>query len=359
MSVDGFTEQESEDFGFGNIPDEGENTDGGSEAVSDNEGDNDAGGDESDLGNEQQPTDEGEKPPKEELGEDGKPKKVPEQPDFAKASENALFNDKGVLDTGKITDYFVSKGKSFLKFDSHPEEAKPVKSDEKIVDPEKEYVDSVNTVINSWNDVVNDLITNRKMTHEQAVAAIGQHFASLAQQRDAKVEISKTRQKYAADFEAELQTVRDQKITTRIESNTTELAAQCEGLVPNVDGRTALNNFVLGKDFGAPWVDYLFKRDNPGVDKLPEAERSAKVASWFRGFQANRREFALVAEVGKLRWLVGQLPGITEHAKKVGAGLAKGSRETRGGKPSSMVPSRSGKQSTMEQFLGAPLDSVI
>lgn len=276
--------------------------------------------------------------------------------DFSVASDQAFFADGGDLDTAKVEEYITSGNKSFLQFESNPD---PIKKEEPVEreDPEKKYTEDVLTVVKGYGNIVNDLIQNKGYTHEQAVSAIGEHFAHLSNQLESKKELAAERKAMREEYQEEMREARENKLNSRIDRNLAELGAQCNDMIPGVDGVTALSKFVLDKEFGGPLTDYLFTRDNPNQADMSAEDRKALTEQWFKGFQANRREMALVAEFGKMRWLQQRLPAIIQYAQKVGASKVGNAAETASGGVSEM-PDSAGQpqQSALMEWLGA--DSV-
>jgi hypothetical protein len=274
---------------------------------------------------------------------------------FVEASKKAFLSADGQgVDTQKVSDYFLNKGKSFQQFaETAPDltEKAGVKKEEAVLTPEQEYTKSVSEIFNTLPDILKEEAA-AGFTPEQTLQRLINTVTGLTSTRDQRTELSKERERLANEFKGEVAEIREAKITSQINRNITELGSHLEGLIPGVKGGDVLNKFVLAPEYGGKMLDAMFRRDNPDFASVPEADRKAKTQEWFKNFQTNRQDLAMVAEHGRAMWMLEQLPGIISHAQTVGAAKAANTREAGAGKPSGLnAPSR-GADSALSGFLG-------
>jgi len=281
----------------------------------------------------------------------------PEEFDFSKASESAFLGKDGSIDSQRVSDLFLSDSRSFLSVKADPIQI-PEQEETKRQDPLDEYNKGVEAVVSGWQGIVSDLITNQGMTHEQAITAIGAHLNNLKSQYDYNTKMADELARVRDKFESEFESIAQQKLDARISQNYAELGATCNDMIPGMSGVEALDRFVLDKQYGGPWVEHAFNKDNPNFASKPEAEKAEIREKWFRSFQADKRQMALVAEAGKGRWLTQNLPKILVQAQRVGAGKVTNRSEAVSGGVSQLGGSgqQSGWSPVMSEFLG--IDSV-
>jgi hypothetical protein len=273
---------------------------------------------------------------------------------FAEGSQKAFFDDSGELNTQKVQDFFLSKGKSILKFEA-PAVAESPKQDT-VLDPEQEYRDNVQKLFVGFRHGVDQLKAQGR-TESDILNIIAQQLDTYEQAKNSKLEFANARKEHEKLFEAELSEIRENKLTAKISQNYAELSEGFKGLIPGMEGSQVLDSFVLRPEYGGKLTDYLFRKENTNVDKMPEAERKQVIEKWFKNFQADKQAMSFVAEFGRAQWAISQLPNILEHAQKVGASKAANVREARIGAPSNItVPQKSAGNSAVEKFFG--YDSV-
>ena len=276
---------------------------------------------------------------------------------FAEASPKAFFSESGDLNTAKINDYYLTNGKSFMKYVENapaPEAVAPVDTKP---DPEKEYREKVAQVTDNIEAILVDQI-NKGFTPEQTLQNIAEHFKGLKneyQQRlDVKTAIEAEAKRFAPEFEKSKQSER----LAAINRNVAELSSGLNDLIPGMNGMQVLNQLMLVPKYGGAEIDRLFLRDNPGALKLAPEEKDKVAKEWFAKFQANKSEMAHVAEFGRLRYLVDNFKPILEHAQQVGAQKVINKGEAEIGKPSNLVKFQkpNGQPSEVDKFFG--VDSV-
>jgi hypothetical protein len=274
---------------------------------------------------------------------------------FAEGSQKAFFDDSGELNSQKVQDFFLSKGKSILKFEAPVTSAEAPKHDT-VLDPEQEYRDNVQKLFVGFRHGVDQLKAQGR-TEADILNIIAQQLDTYEQSKNSKIEFANARKEHEKLFEAELSEIRENKLTAKISQNYAELSDGFKGLIPGMEGSQVLDSFVLRPEYGGKLTDYLFRKENPNVDKMPEAERKPVIEKWFKNFQADKQAMSFVAEFGRAQWAIAQLPNILEHAQKVGASKATNVREARIGAPSNITaPQKSVGNSAVAQFLG--YDSV-
>lgn len=277
---------------------------------------------------------------------------------FADASKKTFIGDDGQLNTQKVNDYFLTGKNSLL---SQPIVSETVteapKSEVTEVDPVQDYQKAVSEIYNNMPQLLDEL-QKKGMSIEQGYQAIKEHVSNLAVQRDMKASAIAEVKKYSAEFAKELAESRENKITAQIHRNVTELARPLDGLVPGVPGEQVLNQFILSPKYGGQYLDKLFRDQNPGYKNLKPEELKETSSKWFRKFQSDPEAMAMVAEFGRARWLVEQLPAIMQHGQQIGAQKAANAHETRMGGPTNMQGQQmsSGYSQRTNQFLG--IDSV-
>jgi hypothetical protein len=273
---------------------------------------------------------------------------------FADGSPKAFFTKTGDLDSVKINDYFLTNGKSFMKYavptDEQPA-AVPVKSEEKP-DPIQEYRAKVDELIDKFELVLEDQKT-KGFTEAQALLNINEYLISLKTRRDNRLEVKKSIEEAAKEFSPDLEDARNNRINSQIYKNTTELSQGLDDLIPGMKAMDVFNQFVLNLKYGGAKLDWMFKRENPGVMKLSPEERDKVGKEWFRKFQTDKEALAHVAEFGRLRWQVENFKPILEHAQQVGAQKVQNKSEAAIGGPSNIVPfQKLSKPSIVDQFFG-------
>jgi len=281
---------------------------------------------------------------------------------FDEASQKAFLSDSGELDTAKINDFYLTNGKSILKYAVNapaPVGSAPDFTDKvATIDPEKEYSEKVADVAANFGAILEDQ-AKRGFTGDQALANIRQYLADLTRDRDARLEMKKTIAEEAKRFAPDFEEARQARITAAIDRNTAELSSGLNGLIPGLDGRQVLNQFILNKKYGGEYVNHLFAKAHPEAAKLPEAQRVTVAEKWFDEFQQNRAEMAYVAEFGRLRWMAENMKPILEHAQRVGAAKVQNGREALGIAPSGITtPRKASGISPTEQFLYGGADTV-
>ena len=276
--------------------------------------------------------------------------------DFHELSSKALFTEEGEINSEKVSDFFLNDSKSFLSFKAEPEIVPPAK-EFKQVDHVAQYKEKIDSIVDGWDGVVTHLVNDQGLTHEQALNTVGAHLSSLKAQLAQQQQIDEERKQLNSEYRDELQSIREEKIDSIINRNIAELGSTCNDMIPGVDGSTALNHFVLDPKYGGPMVEQMFASANPNFAKLPPEEQESTRGKWFRSFQSNKRSLALVADYGKSRWLVSQLPSIIEKAQRVGAGKLTAQKEAVSGGVSNLGNSQSATLNPeLSEFLG--FDSV-
>lgn len=276
---------------------------------------------------------------------------------FAESSPKAFFTPTGELDSAKINDYYLTNGKSFMKFaDTGTQEAEPTKSPTETTDPMKEYNDQLNYMA----EHLGEEIANRKQagaTDEQIVSELVSYYSNARGELKKRQDIRKAIEESTKNLAPELEAARRDRIKASVDRNIAELSAGVEGLVPGLTGYQILNQFLLDPKYGGAEVDRMFMRDNPGANAMKPEDRNAAAKKWFGEFQQDRKAMAHVAEFGRLRWMVENFKPILEHAQKVGAQKVANQGEAGVGSPSKITnqPSQ-GQKNALDAWFG--VDSV-
>lgn len=298
--------------------------------------------------------------PKEEPAKEAKettedPKEGPAS--FETASKNVLFNDAGELDTVALQDKFISPGKSFLNHVAY-EPPKPEVEKPKVETPEEKYNSNVNSVLGD----LPSLIAQDKeagYTAEQTLVRLQNTLDGFGSERDATKRVHDELAAAGDEYKSELEQVKTERRNSKIAKNTAELSSDLEGFIPGVSGLDTLNHFMLDKNLGGPIVNHLFMRDNPNHKSLNQEEKQAAVDNWYEDFQANKNDMAIVAHVGKLEFIVSQMPAFGKYAQKIGASKQKAVGSTAHTSPSDIQSKQSNGNEIDEglgEFLG--FDSV-
>jgi len=277
------------------------------------------------------------------------------EPTFAEASKNTFLNNDGELDTEKVSGYFLDKNNSVDFSTIQEEPLSGIKESETLETPEEKYHKDVSGIVDSLPDILKQ---EQEAGHkpEETLQRLINTFNGFNSEREARNGLLSERDQMKKEFSAELGQVREDKINTRIRANTSELGAHYDNLIPGKKGTEVLNSFMLEKKFGGKMLDTLFRKDNPGFEKLSENEQKSMTEKWFKGFQANKKEMAMVAEFGRSMWILEQLPGILQHSQQIGATKKANERESQIGKPSEVNRNNRSGSSGLDEFLG--YDSV-
>jgi hypothetical protein len=276
---------------------------------------------------------------------------------FAEASPKAFFSESGDLNTAKINDYYLTNGKSFMKYVENAPVVEPVQAEAAKPDPEKEYREEISAVTDNIEAIMVDQL-NKGFTEAQTLQNLVDHIKGIKgkfQQRiDVKTAIEAETKRFAPQFEQ----AKKAEQLSMISRNVAELSSGLNDLIPGMNGMQVLNQFTLNPKYGGAEIDRLFLRDNPGALKLAPEEKDKVTKEWFMKFQANKSEMAHVAEFGRLRYLVDNFKPILEHAQQVGAAKVINKGEAEIGKPSNLVKFQKpqGQQSEVDKFFG--VDSV-
>lgn len=283
---------------------------------------------------------------------------------FAEASGKAFFSDTGELNTQKINDFYLTNGKSFLKYAEQSaavatEAQPPLQDKAAAIDPEKEYTTKVAWVAENFGVILEDQ-KKRGFDDATALVNIQQYLTGLISEKATRAELKKTIEEEAKRFAPEFEAARQARIESAINRNVTELSEPLKDLIPGIDGRQALNQLLLTPQYGGATLDWMFRKENPGCEKLPEKERNETARTWFNKFQQDKQAMAFVAEFGRLRWMAENFKPILEHAQKVGAAKVANAAEAGQGAPSGIVqPQKHAPgNSQMEQFFNNGMDSV-
>jgi hypothetical protein len=258
---------------------------------------------------------------------------------FAENSPKAFFNAEGGLDDGKIKDYFLTNGKSFMKYVdnpafTNPNVAKPTAIVEKP-DPVKEYNEKLDYFTKNYQTLVSERMT-QGATHEQIVQETNDYYALLKGELDQKQAMRAQIDEQLKNLSPELEQSRESNITSAINRNIVELSSGLNGLINGLSGEQVLNQFVLNNQYGGKEISRLFNKDNPGADKLTPEEHSKLTAKWFRGFQSDIGEMARVAEYGRLKWQVENMKEVFAYSQQIGAQKVKSQMEAGMGAVSSI-----------------------
>ncbi len=283
---------------------------------------------------------------------------------FAEASPKAFFTQTGDLDSAKINDFFLTNGKSFMKFaDAPPVETSAPATPTDRPDPLKEYNEKLSWMAEHMGEEVAGRI-KEGATHEQVMQEVQEYYAGLRTELKTRLDLRKAIEEETKKLAPELESARQDRINAAINRNIYELSQNCEGLVTGLTGAQVLNQFLLDPKYGGNEIDRQFLREHPEAKKLDlkKPEDAAKHAElsqkWFKDFQQDRRAMAHVAEFGRLRWMFAEcLKPMLEHAQKVGAQKVANASEAAIGAPSRIAnPPSPGKKDDFDTFFG--LDAV-
>lgn len=275
---------------------------------------------------------------------------------FEDASKNAFLAQDGNLDTQKISET-IALDKTLYSGEESFVQEEPPKNE--AIDPRAEYESEVKEIFDNFDAIVADLV-QKGHDEANAVKMVRQHIAGLKYQYDQKAFMFEESKKIANQYRSELDQIREDKVKAQVLRNYTELSQPLEKLIPNVPGNKVLDQFVLNKKYGGEVLSMLFKKDNPNFASLPKEEQAKTQEKWLQSFQSNRAMFSMVAEVGRARWFMEQLPNIMQYAQTVGAQKAQNLRESKIGGPSANAgagPQKgNGFSPSFNEFMG--LDSV-
>jgi hypothetical protein len=269
---------------------------------------------------------------------------------FEDASKQSFIKD-GELDSEKIGNYFLNRDRYSVDFsaikDVPLESKSPELSNES---PDDKYYKDVSKIVESLPDIIKDE-GQKGFTPEQTLQRLINTFNGFNADRDARKGLLSEREELSKQFKSELDQVRQDKLEARIKNNTAELSSHYDNLIPGVKGSEVLNTFMLDQKYGGKMMDTLFRKENPNFDSLGEDEKKSVTTQWFKSFQGNKRDMAMVAEFGRAMWLVEQIPGIVQHAQRVGAAKDANESETQREKPSKLTQ-RSQGTSKLDAFFG-------
>lgn len=288
----------------------------------------------------------------------------PAEVDFDAASKKAFYGENGEFDSTKFNDQFVQR-KGFFKYElpaapQGAEQAAQVEQPKTPEQVEQEYRQSYQTMMLGGLARVQELvglgytpeqaISIAKQEHEQVVS---EHFRT----RDFETDREKWRREMDADRQA-LQTEKQKAISTK---NYSEVAQQYNGLIPGVSGSDALSQFVLNPKYGGEYVKAQFFRETPDALKMNDAQRAETFSNWLGKVQGDKQYLQSFAEIGYLRWMRDQLPGMVDYVKKQVATGQQNVAETFVQRPSQITKQHSGgTPSKIESFFGGnPFDTVI
>lgn len=280
------------------------------------------------------------------------------EPNFDDASKTAFIGQDGNLDTSRINDIILNGKQIDLGEEIQVPEQIQI-PDEGRTDPKAKYESDVKEIIDNFDTIVADLVSKG---HDEPTAMnmIRNHITGLKSQYEMHSIMFDESKRIATELRAELESVREEKLDSQINRNYTELAQSFDNLIPGVNGGKVLDKFVLDKKYGGMLTELLFKKDNPKFNNLPENDKKAVQTRWFRELQANKGMMSMIANVGRSRWIMEQLPNIMQHAQQVGAAKSTNLRESAIGRPSvnngSQQQSTNGFSSQLNAFFG--IDSV-
>jgi len=281
---------------------------------------------------------------------------------FAENSPKAFFNAEGGLDGAKINDYYLTNGKSFMKYVdnpafSNPNVAKPTATVE-APDPVKEYNEKLDYFNRNYQSLVAERIA-AGASHEQVLQETANYHAQLVSELQQKQALRAEIDLKLKELSPELEQSRERNIASTINRNIVELSSGLNGLINGLSGEQVLNQFMLNNNYGGQEITRLFNRDNPGHEKLSPEEHKALEQKWFRNFQTDIGEMARVAEYGRLRWQVENMKSIFEYSQQIGANKVKAQMEAGMGAVSSINGQQNIQQASgpLSQFFGVP-DSV-
>jgi len=270
--------------------------------------------------------------------------------DFVEASRGAFIGQDGGIDSDRVGEFLSNKGKSFMQFATAPLDVAKATEPVKLT-PEKEYYDAVNSIAETLPDILEDERA-KGFTPKQTLQRLQNTLNGFKSQREQKELMMAELEKSQSAFRSELEQVRDQKVQAQVDRNIAEMGGLLDGMIPGMKGAQVLDKFVLSPDYGGPMLERLFQRDNPDFGKVPEADRKGYTEKWFRNVQANRADLALIAEFGRAKWALEQLPNIAQHGKKIGAQLSQAVQSTRGGQPSQIQAAPQKMSSGLSEFFG-------
>ena len=257
---------------------------------------------------------------------------------FEDGAKKAFFAENGEPDAQKITDYFLTNGRSFLKLSGaqQPQQTEAVAPEPAKVDPKAEYTEKATWVADNFESIIEDQ-RKRGFDEAQAIQNVNAYLANLRAERDRKNELRDAIQAEAKQLAPEIEENRRNKQSAQIDRNVTEFAANLEGLIPGLTGAQALNHIILNPEYGGKLLDRMFMKEVPGVAKMDDGQRKEAAAKWFREFQCDREAMAHVAEFGRLKLQAMQTAALLQHAQLIGAGKVQNAAEAGRGKQSALT----------------------
>ena len=274
---------------------------------------------------------------------------------FEDGAKKAFFAENGEPDAQKISDYFLTNGRSFLKLSGaqQPQQTEAVAPEPAKVDPDAVYMTAVRWAVDNRTEIIkNELSIGR--TIEEAYQNYDIYLDNQKAERDRKIELREAIQAEAKQLAPEIEENRRNKQSAQIDRNVTEFAANLEGLIPGLTGAQALNHIILNPEYGGKLLDRMFMKEIPGVAKMNDAQRKEAAAKWFREFQCDREAMAHVAEFGRLKLQATQTAALLQHAQLIGAGKVQNAAEAGRGKQSALTntPGTARGAGRVGEFLG-------
>lgn len=276
---------------------------------------------------------------------------------FESALKTMLYNEEGDLNTEALQTGFLDPKKSFLDHVRY-DPPKPEVEKSTVATPEEKYNNSVGELI----DGLPGLIAQDKTagyTPEETLQRLQNTFNGLGNERDTAKRVFDELAANGNEYKDELSQIRAERREAKILKNSAELSSVYEGVVPGVSGADTLSHFMLDKEFGGRVTNHFFMRDNPNFSNLSEEEKATASESWYKDFQSNKADMAIAAHVGKLEYLVAQMPNLAKYAQKIGA-AKKGAVDSVSNTTPSDIQNKQSNANQMDgalgEFLG--LDSV-